>query len=170
MSHLWFFNNLISKIVLRIRTIYGWYKISVMLLLVGLPYFEKQKSGRWMTNFHETKFMAPPTFFFIKSGTVRCGCRLDCRGKGADLQTKTKIGVFSIKKKKKGQRLLIPRFVTFSNPKVDKFCNRKGVDLFFFCFFFLEITPIFLFVFRSAPLPRQSNLQPHLTVPLLLEN
>ena len=28
---------------------------------LGLPYFEKQKSGHWMTNFHETKFMAPPT-------------------------------------------------------------------------------------------------------------
>ena len=35
---------------------------------IGLPYFEKQKSGHWMTNFHETKFMAPPTFFLSKAG------------------------------------------------------------------------------------------------------
>ena len=35
---------------------------------VGLPYFEKQKSGHWMTNFHETNFMAPPTFFLSKAG------------------------------------------------------------------------------------------------------
>ena len=69
-------------------------------ICLGLPYFEKQKSGHWMTNFHETKFMAPTTFFFIKSGTVRCGCRLDCRGNGADLKPKTKIGVISKKKKR----------------------------------------------------------------------
>ena len=37
-------------------------------IYVGLPYFEKQKSGHWMTNFHETKFMAPPTFFSSKAG------------------------------------------------------------------------------------------------------
>ena len=36
--------------------------------LLGLPYFEKQKSGHWMTNFHETKFMAPPTFSLSKVG------------------------------------------------------------------------------------------------------
>ena len=38
------------------------------LLKVGLPYFEKQKSGHWMTNFHETKFMVPATFFLSKAG------------------------------------------------------------------------------------------------------
>ena len=35
---------------------------------LGLPYFEKQKSGHWMTDFHETRFMAPPTFFSSKAG------------------------------------------------------------------------------------------------------
>ena len=35
---------------------------------IGLPYFEKQKSGHLMTNFHETKFMAPPTFLLSKAG------------------------------------------------------------------------------------------------------
>ena len=35
---------------------------------LGLPYFEKQKSGHWMTNFHETKLMAHPTFFLRKAG------------------------------------------------------------------------------------------------------
>ena len=62
---------------------------------------------------------------------VRCGCRLDCRGNGADMKPKTKIGVIS-KKKKKGHRLLLTGFVSFSSPKVEKFCNRAGVDLFFF--------------------------------------
>ena len=69
-------------------------------ILLGLPYFEKQKSGHWMTNFHETRFMAPPTFFFIKSGTVRCGYRLDYRGIRGQLKPKTKIGVISKKKKR----------------------------------------------------------------------
>ena len=65
---------------------------------------------------------------------MRCGCRLDCRGNGADMKPKTKIGVISKKKKikKKGHRLLVPRFVSFSSPKVEKFFNRAGVDLFFF--------------------------------------
>ena len=38
--------------------------------------------------------------------------------------------------KKKGHHLLVPRFVSFSSPKVEKFCNWAGVDLFFFFFFF----------------------------------
>ena len=42
--------------------------IAYMEELLGLPYFEKQKSGHWMTNFHETKFMAPATFFLSKAG------------------------------------------------------------------------------------------------------
>ena len=42
----------------------------LLQLLLGLPYFEKQKSGHRMTNFHETKFMASPTFFLRKAG--RC--------------------------------------------------------------------------------------------------
>ena len=71
-----------------------------------------------MTNFHETKFMAPPTFFFNKIGTVSCGYRLDWRGKGAGQKPKTKIGVNS--KKKKGHRLSVRRFVSFSSPKVNK--------------------------------------------------
>ena len=35
--------------------------------------------------------------------------------------------------------------------------------------FFLVITPIFLFLPVSVTLPRQSNLEPHLSVPLLIE-
>ena len=64
---------------------------------------------------------------------MRCGCRLDCRGHGADMTPKTKIGVISKKKKKrKGHRLSVPGFVSFSSRKVEKYCNRAGVDLFFF--------------------------------------
>ena len=63
---------------------------------------------------------------------MRCGCRLDCRGNGAAMKPKTKIGVISKKKKKKDHRLLVPRFVSFSSPKVENFCKRAGVDLFFF--------------------------------------
>ena len=44
------------------------HKLNHLSLKLGLPYFEKQKSGHWMTNFHETKFMAPPTFFLSKAG------------------------------------------------------------------------------------------------------
>ena len=54
-----------------------------------------------MTNFHVTKFMAPPTFVLKKSGTVSCGYRSDRRGEGAVRRPKTKIGVISKKKKKK---------------------------------------------------------------------
>ena len=35
---------------------------------IELPYFEKQKSGHWMTKFDETKLMALPTFFLTKAG------------------------------------------------------------------------------------------------------
>ena len=41
---------------------------STLGIYVGLPYFERQKSGHWMTNFPETKFMAPPTSFSSKAG------------------------------------------------------------------------------------------------------
>ena len=86
-----------------------------------------------MTNFHKTRFMAPPTFFFIKSGTVSYGYRLDFRGIRGQLKPKTKIGVIS-KKKKKGHGLSVPRFVPISSPHMEKFCNQVIVDLFFFFF------------------------------------
>ena len=91
--------------------------------------FCKAKIGTLDDEFSRDEIYGPSNVFFIKSGTVRCGCRLDCRGNDADLKPKTKIGVIS---KKKGHRLLVPRFVSFSSPKVKKFCNRAGVDLFFF--------------------------------------
>ena len=98
------------------------------------------------------------------SGMVRCGCRLDCGGQGTDLKTQTKIGVIS--KKKKGQRLLGCKIFPLFGLKMTQIVELTGDDLFFF---FLEITPIFVFGFRSAPLPRQSSLRPHLTVPLLIK-
>ena len=42
--------------------------ILILFFNLGLPYFEKQKSGHWMTNFDETKLMAPPTFILTKAG------------------------------------------------------------------------------------------------------
>ena len=57
--------------------------------------------------------MAPPTFFFNKSGMVSCGYRLDCRGEGADQKPKTEIGVISKKKKKEKKR---------SSPVSSTFC------------------------------------------------
>ena len=63
------------------------------------------------------------------------------------------------KKLKKGHCLSVPRFVPFPGPRVEKFCNQVGADLFFFLFFFLEITLIVVAIFTSAPLPPQSSLQ-----------
>ena len=40
------------------------------MLLVGLPYLEKQKSGQWMATFHETKYMGL-SFFLIKIRTLK---------------------------------------------------------------------------------------------------
>ena len=91
--------------------------VSEDVVEVGLPYFEMQKSSHWMKNFHETKFMAPSTFFFKKSGTVSCGYGLDCRGKGADQRPKTKIGVISKKKKKKRSSPVSSTFCVIFKPK-----------------------------------------------------
>ena len=96
---------------------------------------------------------------------MRCGGRLDCRGKGAVLITKTKIGVIS-KKKKKVHACSVTTFTHFWAWKWHKTWNNRR---WLFFFFFLEIAPTFVFGFRSAPLPRQSSLQPHLTVPLLMK-
>ena len=101
-------------------------------IIIGLPYFEKQKSGHWMTNFHETKFMAPPTLFSSKAGwwDVVAGLIVEA---AVQIRNQTrKLGWSPKKKKKKGHRLLVQRFVSFSSPKVEKCCYRAGVDLSFF--------------------------------------
>ena len=90
---------------------------------------------------------------------------LDCGGKGADVKIATKIGVISKeKKKKKGERLLGCKIFPLLGLKMAHDDSGTGDDLFFF---FLEITAIFVFGYRSPPVPRQSSLQLHLTVPLL---
>ena len=38
------------------------------VLLLGLPYLEKQKSGQWMATLHQAKFMGISTIFITKSG------------------------------------------------------------------------------------------------------
>ena len=100
--------------------------------VVGLPYFEKQKSGHWMTNFHETKFMAPPTFFSSKAGRWDAVAGLIVEATVQIWNHRRKLGWSPKKKKKKCHRLLVQRFVSFLSPKVEKCCYRAGVDLFFF--------------------------------------
>ena len=39
-----------------------------LLLCLGLPYLEKQKSGQWMATFHETKFVGFSNFLVTKAG------------------------------------------------------------------------------------------------------
>ena len=62
---------------------------------------------------------------------VRCGCRLDCGGKGTDLKTQTKIGVIS-KKKKKGQRLFGCKIFSLLGLKMTQIVELTADDLFFF--------------------------------------
>ena len=56
--------------------------------------------------------------------------------------------MISKKKKKKGHCLLVPRFVSILSPKVEKFFNRAGVDL----FFFFGDHPNFRLCFRTCTL------------------
>ena len=94
--------------------------------------------------FSRDEIYGPSNVFFIKSGTVRCGCRLDERDNGADLKPKTKIGVISIKKKKKGSSPVSSTFCVIFKPKSVKmlFPTRRG-PFFLFCFFFWR-SPQFL--------------------------
>ena len=129
-------------------------------LCLGLPYFSKLKSGHRMANCDVTKFFGLFNFWFVKSGTLRCGFRLEWRRTGVDFNTLQEIGVIS--KKKKGHHLLQSTFFVISKPKCRNTCFVDDCDL------FLEITQNSCNVWRSTPVPRHSNLKPHLTVPLLL--
>ena len=53
--------------------------------------------------FSRDEIYGPTNVFFIKSGTVSCGSRLECRGEGADLKTKDE-NWGDLQKKKKKER------------------------------------------------------------------
>ena len=74
---------------------------------------------------------------------MRCGCRLDCGGKGIDPKTMTKIGVVSKKKKKKKKvnTWLEWKNIPLLGLKLAEIVELTGDDLFFF---YLEITSIFV--------------------------
>ena len=86
-----------------------------------------------------TKFIVISMKFSKKSGTVKCGSRLNGGAKGADLKLQTKIGVIS--KKKKGQRLHVDKSFPLLGLNMAQNVDLTGDYLFFF---FLEIIPIFV--------------------------
>ena len=65
-------------------------KRHVVVVYLGLPYLEKQKSGHWMATFHETKLMAFSNFFLTKAGR---------RDAALDLIVKAKVLIKKDKKK-----------------------------------------------------------------------
>ena len=126
--------------------------------------FWKAKIGHWMTNFHETKFMAPPTFFLSKAGRWDAVAGLIVEVMVQIWNHRRKLG-WSPKKKKRSSAVNSTICVIFK-PESGKILQPSRR----WPFFFSEITPIFVYASGSVPLPPQSSLQPHLTVPLLLVN
>ena len=68
MKSLFYWKPLVGALVEILRSQFLQALPSEIRLCLGLPYLEKQKSGRWMANFHETKFMAYSIFFLSKAG------------------------------------------------------------------------------------------------------
>ena len=61
--------------------------------------FLKAKIGTLVGEFSRDEIYGPFNLFFTKSGTLRCGSRLDSRSKVRDAKSERKIGVISKKKK-----------------------------------------------------------------------
>ena len=61
---------------------------------------------------------------------------------------------------------LAARFASFSSLQLDKFRGQASDDL----FFFLEITRFFHYFAITEPLPQQTSLDLHLSVPVLFKN
>ena len=135
--------------------------------VVRVTIFLKAKIGTLVGEFTRDEIYGPFKLLFAKSGTLSCGTRLDSRSRVRDAQSEIKIGVISKKKKKK--RRSTPSWLhdlcEFQAP--ERLISAAGHGL---TFFFLEITPVFLYFFISTPCPLSSNLQPHLSVPLLKRN
>ena len=81
--------------------------------------------------------------------------RFDCKGKASDLEILTKIGVISKEKKKK--RSTTAWLQNFSTCGLEIGTKYYQAMTFFF-FFFLEITPIFVFGYSFPRIRRQSSL------------
>ena len=69
------------------------------LLNARVAIFLKAKIGTLVGEFSRDEICGPLNLLFTKSGTLRCGSRLDSRSKVRDAKSERKIGVISKKKK-----------------------------------------------------------------------
>ena len=132
----------------------GQNKVNVCSLLnARVTIFWKAKIGTLDDEFSRDEIYGPSNVLFVKSGTVRCSCRLDCRGSGRDLWPKTKIAVISKKKKKKRRSSPVSStFCTIFRPKSGKILQPSRRGPFFFFFFFFGDHPNFRRYFQICTL------------------